>query len=85
MMYLIFLWKKSVCTVHLLSKKVVKSFAKVREEEITAMMDKVEKGNTSTMPINLSEILFDLSNNVICRIAMGRKYRGEKNTYGFWK
>ncbi|VVB12314.1 unnamed protein product [Arabis nemorensis] len=34
---------KSLCTVHLLGKKMVKSFEKVREEEITAMMEKLEQ------------------------------------------
>uniref|UniRef100_A0A1J3DZB4 Putative cytochrome P450 71A28 n=1 Tax=Noccaea caerulescens TaxID=107243 RepID=A0A1J3DZB4_NOCCA len=76
---------KSVCTVHLLSKKMVKSYEKVREEEVKEMMHRVEKESSSSLPVNLSEIIVDMTNNVICRIAMGRKYSGEGNTWDFEK
>lgn len=74
---------KSLCTVHLLGKKMVKSFEKVREEEITAMMVKLEQASSSSVPVNLSEFLLNLSNNVVCRTAMGRKYSREENTSDF--
>ncbi|CAN8275037.1 unnamed protein product [Cochlearia groenlandica] len=72
---------KSVCTIHLLSKKMVRSFENVRQEEIVAMMDNLEKVSSSSSSVNLSELLLNMSNNVICRLAMGRKYsREEKST-----
>ncbi|CAA7058567.1 unnamed protein product [Microthlaspi erraticum] len=74
---------KSVCTVHLLGKKMVKSFEKVREDEVKAMMDRVEKGSSFSLPVNLSEFLLDMSNSVVCRIAMGRKYSREEKTGDF--
>ncbi|KAK8659052.1 hypothetical protein V6N13_029267 [Hibiscus sabdariffa] len=37
-------------------------------------MEKIEKSSTSGLPINLSEIFSATTNNVICRIALGRKY-----------
>ncbi|EFH39837.1 hypothetical protein ARALYDRAFT_330954 [Arabidopsis lyrata subsp. lyrata] len=42
-----------ICVMHLLSKKMVRSFEKVREEEINVMMEKVEKAASSSSPLNL--------------------------------
>ncbi|CAE6220749.1 unnamed protein product [Arabidopsis arenosa] len=76
---------KSICVMHLLSKKMVRSFEKVREEEINVMMEKVEKAASSSSPLNLSGLLSSLTSDLICRIALGRKYSsdGEEvcNTY----
>ncbi|KAJ4912354.1 Cytochrome P450 71A15 [Raphanus sativus] len=74
---------KSLCSVHLLSKKMVRSFENIREEEIVTMMEKLKKASSSSLPVNLSESLLNLTNNVICRIAMGRKYILEENTSEF--
>jgi len=66
---------KSVCVIHLLSNKMVRSFRDVREEEITLMMAKIRK--SSSLPFNVSKVLECLTNDVICRVALGRKYGGE--------
>ncbi|CAH8267865.1 unnamed protein product [Arabidopsis lyrata] len=66
---------KAVCTIHLLSNKMVRSFRDVREEEITLMMEKIRK--SSSLPFNVSKVLESLTNDVICRVALGRKYGGE--------
>ncbi|XP_019101880.1 PREDICTED: cytochrome P450 71A26-like [Camelina sativa] len=68
---------KSVCVLSLLSNKMVRSFRDVRQEEISLMMKKIRK--SSSLPVNLSEILISLTNDVICRVALGRKYGGEVN------
>ncbi|XP_019086168.1 PREDICTED: putative cytochrome P450 71A28 [Camelina sativa] len=74
---------KSVCTIHLLGKRMVSSFEKVREEEINIVMEKLEKASSSSLPVNLSNLLLNMSNDVICRVAMGRKYSREENTSNF--
>ncbi|KAG7560090.1 Cytochrome P450 [Arabidopsis thaliana x Arabidopsis arenosa] len=66
---------KSVCVLSLLSNKMVRSFRDVRQQEISLMMEKI--GLSSSLQVNLSEILASLTNDVICRIALGRKYGGE--------
>nr|QWK52361.1 cytochrome P450 71A26-2 [Isatis tinctoria] len=66
---------KSVCVLHLLSNKMVRSFRDVREEEISLMMEKIRK--SSPLRVNLSELLTTLTNDVICRVALGRKYGRE--------
>ncbi|CAH8346081.1 unnamed protein product [Eruca vesicaria subsp. sativa] len=74
---------KSLCTVHLLGKQMVKSFENVRKEEIHAMMDNLERASSSSSSVNLSDLLLNMSNNVICKIAMGRKYSREESTSDF--
>ncbi|EOA25564.1 hypothetical protein CARUB_v10018908mg [Capsella rubella] len=68
---------KRVCVIHLLSKKMVRSFRDVREEEISLMMEKIKKSSSGSSPFNLSKILESLTNDVICRVALGQKYGGE--------
>ncbi|KAH0890356.1 LOW QUALITY PROTEIN: hypothetical protein HID58_052785 [Brassica napus] len=45
---------KSVCVVHLLSNKMVRSFRDVREEEISLMIENIRK--SSSLPLNLSKL-----------------------------
>ena len=66
---------KSVCVLHLLTNKMVRSFRNVRQEEISLMMEKIQK--SSTLQVNLSELLGSLTNDVISRVALGRKYSDE--------
>lgn len=63
---------KSVSVIHLLNNKMVRSFRDVRQEEISLMMEKIRKSSSS--PMNLSKLMTILTNDVICRIALGRKY-----------
>ncbi|KAL2933837.1 Cytochrome P450 71A25 [Bienertia sinuspersici] len=67
---------KSICVLQLLSSKRVRSFHDVREEEVTVMMAKIRKSKSA---VNLSEIFMTFTNDVICRVAFGRKYSGEKD------
>nr|QBS13818.1 Cytochrome P450 monooxygenase [Marrubium vulgare] len=65
---------RSICVLHLLSMKRVQSFRRVREEETTLL---VEKMRSSSSVVNLSEELVRLTNDVVCRVALGRKYSGD--------
>ncbi|XP_076907387.1 cytochrome P450 Tp4149-like [Bidens hawaiensis] len=67
---------KSIAVLHLLSNKRVQSYHQVREDEMVVMMEKIRKANGST--VNLSELLITLTNNVVCRVALGRAYEGRK-------
>jgi len=69
---------KSVCVLRLLSNKMVTSFRNVRQEEISLMMEKIQK--SSSLQVNVSELLGSLTNDVISRIALGRKYSGETDS-----
>ncbi|XP_050223172.1 cytochrome P450 736A117-like [Mercurialis annua] len=66
---------KSLCVLHLLSNKRVRSYSKIREEEINLMIDTIKNSSSSsTSVVNLSEVIVKVTNHVVCRIAMGKKY-----------
>ncbi|KAK1413059.1 hypothetical protein QVD17_34783 [Tagetes erecta] len=67
---------KSIAILHLLSNKRVQSYQQVRVDEMERMMNVIETSNGSV--INLSELLITLTNNVVCRVALGRTYEGMK-------
>ncbi|KAL8225503.1 hypothetical protein R6Q57_018060 [Mikania cordata] len=67
---------KSIAVVHLLSNKRVQSYEHVRSDEMGLMMDKILRSNGSVL--NLSELIIALTNNVVCRVALGRTYEGRK-------
>ncbi|XP_024972067.1 cytochrome P450 71A4-like [Cynara cardunculus var. scolymus] len=69
---------KSIVVLHLLSNSRVKSFRQVREEEMAHMISILVESCGSL--VNLSESIISLTNNVICRAALGRTYRGSKFT-----
>ncbi|CAN6560740.1 hypothetical protein C1H46_034796 [Malus baccata] len=71
---------KSICVLNLLSNKRVRSFRAVREEETESLITKIRQSSTSTSAVvNLSEMLETLTNDVLCRVALGAKNsdRGE--------
>ncbi|CAN8275190.1 unnamed protein product [Cochlearia groenlandica] len=69
---------KSLCVMNLFSKKTTQSFEYIREEEVNVMMDKLEKASSSSSQVNISELLTTLTNDVITRIVLGRKYSSEE-------
>ena len=66
---------RSICVVHLLSKKWVESFQYVREEETAVLIEKIRK---SCSAASLRDLFMSVTNNVMCRIALGSKYSGEE-------
>ena len=68
---------KSICVLHLLSTRRVQSFKGVREEETALLMEKISSSSSST-PIDLNHMFLSLTNDLICRIALGRKYSGDE-------
>ena len=65
---------KSTLVLHLLSNKRVQSFHYVREEETSLMIEKIKQCYDSSSSVNLSEVFAKLTNDVICRVALGNKY-----------
>nr|GEV23607.1 cytochrome P450 [Tanacetum cinerariifolium] len=63
---------KSVYLLNLLSTKRVQSFRRVREDETNLMLDVI--GNSCGSEIDLSNMIMSLTNDVVCRIALGQKY-----------
>ncbi|KAK6148273.1 hypothetical protein DH2020_019185 [Rehmannia glutinosa] len=65
---------RSICVLQLLSNKRVQSFRRVRQEETSAMVEKIRQLGFSSSVVNLSDVLVSLTNDVVCRVALGRKY-----------
>ncbi|KAK9938211.1 hypothetical protein M0R45_014964 [Rubus argutus] len=71
-------WRKlrSICVLNLLSNKRIRSFSAVRQEEIKLMISNILQSSSNSSPsvLNLSEMFMKLNNDILCKIAMGRKY-----------
>nr|POE55087.1 cytochrome p450 71a24 [Quercus suber] len=65
---------KSTLVLHLLSNKRVQSFHYVREKETSLMIEKIKQCYDSSSSVNLSEVLAKLTNDAICRVALGKIY-----------
>ena len=67
---------KSICVLHLLSGKKVQFFRKVREEEVVVMIEKVMESCGSLKTVNLTDLFSDVTNDIVCRSVIGRRYEG---------
>ncbi|XVF83045.1 hypothetical protein PTKIN_Ptkin16aG0100800 [Pterospermum kingtungense] len=68
---------KSICILHLLNNTRVQSYRAIREEETVLVIEKIINPSVFGSPVNLSKLFAELANNIISRVALGRKYRGE--------
>ncbi|XP_074294684.1 cytochrome P450 71A25-like [Silene latifolia] len=68
---------KSICVMHMLSNKKVQFFRKIREEEVSVMVERIRE-SPRCMPVNLTETIASFTNGVVSRVAFGRKYDGEE-------
>jgi len=75
---------RSISVLHLLSAKKVQSFGAVREEEISIMMDKIKQCCSSLIPVNLTDLFSAVTNDIVCRAALGRRYSGGEGSK-FWE
>ncbi|KMZ74075.1 hypothetical protein ZOSMA_135G00040 [Zostera marina] len=66
---------RKIVTLELLSAKKVKSFNRLRREEVCEMVDVLTKAATNGTPVNLSEIFLSLNNNVASRAGFGNNLR----------
>ncbi|CAN0891355.1 Cytochrome P450 736A117 [Linum grandiflorum] len=72
---------RSICVLRLLSPKRVEQFRPIREQEAVLLVKKIESlaQTTSLCGFDLGEMLSAVTNDVVCRVAFGRKYgEGEK-------
>ena len=74
---------KKIVILELLSLKKVKSFQFVREEEVTLLVNQIH-ACLSKGPVNLSDMLLAISNNITSRCVLGSKFgeKDGKSTFG---
>lgn len=65
---------KKIFVVHLLSSKRVQSFAPIREEEVSRIIQRISCISSENKVVNLSELLVNYASSSICRIAFGKRY-----------
>ncbi|KAF2309321.1 hypothetical protein GH714_001607 [Hevea brasiliensis] len=66
---------RKICTLELLSAKRVQSFKAVREEEVLNFVRFLH--SKAETPVNLTHLLFALSNTVIARTSIGKKCKSQ--------
>ncbi|KDP31013.1 hypothetical protein JCGZ_11389 [Jatropha curcas] len=68
---------KKVCVLELLSQKRVQYFEFVRREETANLVEKLRHASLQGSPVDLSELLVSISNNIVSRSALGTVYNNE--------
>ncbi|KAF5459965.1 hypothetical protein F2P56_019869 [Juglans regia] len=79
---------RSICVLQLLSNKRVQSFRAVREEAVAFFLEKIRDDQccSLSLPVNLGEMFASLTNDIICRVAFGKKYNaGDQDGKKFGK
>ncbi|XP_020111199.1 cytochrome P450 71A1-like [Ananas comosus] len=71
---------RKLFTVELFGAKRAPIFRAIREDEMSKMIEAISRSSpssssSSSAPINLSKTMVDLANNIICRVALGKKYQ----------
>lgn len=67
-------WRQArkVCVTELLSSKRVNSFQLIRDEEVNRMLGTVSAHSGSQL--DASEVFFKLANDILCRVAFGKRF-----------
>ncbi|KAK8684449.1 hypothetical protein V6N13_040476 [Hibiscus sabdariffa] len=68
---------RKVSVLELFSHKRVESFQFVRDEEVELAVNKIRNASINGQPINLTKMVFSVSNNIVSRCALGRKFEEE--------
>lgn len=70
---------RKICTLELLTAKRVRSFSSSREDEIWDVTESIRLQSCNVeqslaLPINLSEMIFSSTNNMVCRSTFGKRF-----------
>ncbi|XP_074301543.1 6,7,8-trihydroxycoumarin synthase-like [Silene latifolia] len=69
---------KKLCIVHFFSSKRVGSYAPIRHEEVSRLIDKISLLSSTSQVVNLGELLMSYASSNICRIAFGKRYEEDQ-------
>ncbi|CAI0451606.1 unnamed protein product [Linum tenue] len=65
---------RAICVTRLLSARRVDSFRHIREQEAALLVATIEEGASHGTLLDLGELISRMTNDVVCRVAFGRKY-----------
>jgi hypothetical protein len=63
-----------VVVSELLSARQVSTYGSVRVKELRLLLARLAKNSTPDAPVDLSECFLNLANDVLCRVAFGRRF-----------
>nr|GMD11215.1 cytochrome P450 71A1-like [Ipomoea batatas] len=68
-------WRQArrICVTELLSSKRVDSFKIIRDEEVNRLVHTIV--DCSDTEVDMSELFFALANDILCRVAFGKRFR----------
>jgi cytochrome P450 len=69
---------RKISNMELLSTQKVLSFRSIREDEVRNLITSIHSSMESGLPVDLSEKLFSLTNNIICRTTFGYKCKDQE-------
>ncbi|PWA73981.1 cytochrome P450 [Artemisia annua] len=72
-------WRQArkICVTELLSPKRVNSFQLIRNEEVTRLIQSVSA--RSGLETDMSDMFFKLANDMLCRVAFGKRFLGNES------
>ncbi|XP_021758643.1 cytochrome P450 83B1-like [Chenopodium quinoa] len=65
---------KKILIVHLLNSKKVESFAPIRQEEVSRLIQEVSSLSSASKIVNLSQLVLSFASSTSGRIAFGKRY-----------
>ncbi|XP_023001648.1 cytochrome P450 71A1-like [Cucurbita maxima] len=78
-------WRRArkMCVLELFSFKRVESFQYIRDEEVGVLISRIHKACAGGEVVNLSKLFLQISNNVVSRCVMGKKFEDENGNNRF--
>ncbi|KAL7098373.1 hypothetical protein ACP275_09G013500 [Erythranthe tilingii] len=73
---------RKLVVLELMTAKRVQSFGNIRVDEVAQMMDRIISSRKNKNLVDLSSLAFLLSNNVVCRVALGTTGSVDENGNG---
>ncbi|KAI3761192.1 hypothetical protein L1987_51603 [Smallanthus sonchifolius] len=68
---------RKIFTLHLFSPKRVQSFKYIREDEVASAMKTIHDLALSSKTVNLSEMMKNVTSNIMMRVSFGKRYQHE--------
>ncbi|XP_074282446.1 cytochrome P450 83B1-like [Silene latifolia] len=65
---------RKICVVHLLNSNRVQSYAPIRQDEVSRLVESISTLSSCSEIVNLSELAMNYANSNICRVAFGKRF-----------
>lgn len=69
---------RKICTLELLSAKIVRSFGSIRQDEASHLISSIRALAANGTPINLTKTISSFTSSMVCRAAFGQVCRDDQ-------